>query len=182
MDRNQTLVINLIGGPCSGKSTIAAELFARLKKMGIHCELCTEYIKDRIYEENKTIAHNQIAIFGMEHYGMMNKIGKVQVIIHDGSLINNIQYNFENNEEFNNLIVAEYHRFNNLDFFIKRGNIEFENYGRIHTYEQSIQIDEEIKQCYKKYGAKYIEVESRDAVDKMIPIILDRIKELPKGE
>ena len=41
----ETLVINLIGGPCSGKSTIAAELFARLKKMGIHCELVSEYIK-----------------------------------------------------------------------------------------------------------------------------------------
>ena len=174
--RSQTLVINLIGGPCSGKSTIAAELFARLKKMGVHCELCTEYIKDRIYEENNTIAHNQIAIFGMEHYNMMTKIGKVDVLIHDGSLLNNIQYNFENNQEFNNLIVAEYKKFNNLDFFIKRGNIEFENYGRIHTYEQSIKIDEEIKQCYQKYGAKYIEVESRDAVDKIIPIVLKQIK------
>ena len=34
MNYKETLVINLIGGPCSGKSTIAAELFARLKKNG----------------------------------------------------------------------------------------------------------------------------------------------------
>lgn len=169
---DNTLVINLIGGPCSGKSTIAAELFARLKKMGIKCELCTEYIKDRIYEENKTISKNQIAIFGMEHYGLMVKLGKVEVIIHDGSLLNNIQYNYENNEAFNNLIINEYFKFNNLDFFIKRGNIEFENYGRIYTYEQSLKIDEEIKSCYHQYGAKFIEVESRDAVDKIIPIVL----------
>ena len=40
----ETLVINLIAGPCSGKSTISAELFARLKKMGVKCELVTEYI------------------------------------------------------------------------------------------------------------------------------------------
>ena len=100
-DRKQTLVINLIGGPCSGKSTISAELFARLKKMGVKCELCTEYIKERIYEENKTIANNQIALFGMEHYALMNKIGKVDVLIHDGSLINNIQYN--NKRLFNHL-------------------------------------------------------------------------------
>ena len=44
----KTIVINLIGGPCSGKSTVAAELFARLKKMGIKTELVSEYIKDRI--------------------------------------------------------------------------------------------------------------------------------------
>ena len=87
-----TLVINLIGGPCSGKSTVSAELFARLKKMGIHCELVSEYIKDRIYEENKTMPKNQIAIFGMEHYNISTKIGKVDVIVHDGSFLNNIIY------------------------------------------------------------------------------------------
>ena len=179
-DRKQTLVINLIGGPCSGKSTISAELFARLKKMGVKCELCTEYIKERIYEENKTIANNQIALFGMEHYALMNKIGKVDVLIHDGSLINNIQYNYENNEEFNALIITEYRKFNNLDFFIKRGNIEYETYGRIHNYEQALKIDEEIKRYYDKYNAKYIDVESRDAVDKMIPYILHRLDEMKK--
>ena len=172
----ETLIINLIGGPCSGKSTISAELFARLKKMGIKTELVSEYIKDRIYEENKTMPNNQIAIFGMEHYNISNKLGKVDVIVHDGSFLNNILYNKESNKEFNDLIISEYHKFNNLDFFIKRGNIEFENYGRIHTYEQSLQIDEKIKNIYKESQAEYIEVESRDAVDKIIPIVLKKLE------
>jgi nicotinamide riboside kinase len=171
----ETLVINLIGGPCSGKSTVAAELFARLKKMGIKTELVSEYIKDRIYEENKTMPNNQIAIFGMEHYNISNKLGKVEVIVHDGSFINNILYKKEDNQEFDNLIVSEYHKFNNLDFFIKRGNIEFEDYGRIHNYEQSLELDEKIKQLYNNCGADFIEVESRDAVDKIIPIVLKKI-------
>ena len=173
---NKTLVINLIGGPGSGKSTISAELFARLKKMGIKTELVSEYIKDRIYEENKTMPNNQIAIFGMEHYNISNKLGKVDVIVHDGSFLNNILYNKESNKEFNDLIVSEYHKKNNLDFFIKRGNIEFESYGRIHTYEQSLQIDEKIKNIYKESQAEYIEVESRDAVDKIIPIVLKKLE------
>jgi nicotinamide riboside kinase len=167
-----TLIINLIGGPCSGKSTVSAELFARLKKMGIHCELVSEYIKDRIYEENKTIPNNQIAIFGMEHYNISNKIGKVDVIIHDGSFINNILYKKGDNPEFDKLIISEYHKFWNLDFFIKRGNIEFEDYGRIHNYEQSLELDNKIKDLYTMADAKFIEVESRDAVDKIIPIVL----------
>ncbi len=172
---SNTLVINLIGGPCSGKSTIAAELFARLKKMGIKTELVPEYVKDRIYEENQTITKHQIAIFGMEHYNISNKIGKVDVIVHDGSFINNILYKSEENKEFDNLIVSEYHKFNNLDFFVKRGNIEFEDYGRIHNYEQSLKLDEQIKELYKQSKAEYIEVESRDAVDKIIPIILKKL-------
>lgn len=173
----ETLVINLIGGPCSGKSTIAAELFARLKKMGVHCELVSEYIKDRIYEENQTMSKNQIAIFGMEHYNISNKLGKVDVIVHDGSFINNIIYKTEKNKYFDDLIISEYKRFWNLDFFIKRGNIEFETYGRIHNLKQSKELDKTIKETYDSYKLSYIEVESRDAVDKIIPIVLKEINQ-----
>lgn len=172
-----TLVINLIGGPCSGKSTVAAELFARLKKMGVHCELVSEYIKDRIYEENKTMPSNQIAIFGMEHYNISTKLGKVDVIVHDGSFLNNIIYKVGDNKEFDDLIISEYKKFKNLDFFIKRGNIEFEDYGRIHNLKQSKELDKIIKETYERYGLSYTEVEARDAVDKMIPIILKKLNE-----
>lgn len=179
MDRKQTLIINLIGGPCSGKSTVAAELFARLKKMGVHCELVPEYIKERIYEENKTIPKHQLSIFGMEHYSIWNKIGKVDVIVHDGSFINNTSalYNCEDNPEFDNLIISEYKKFNNLDFFIKRGNIEFEDYGRIHNLKQSKELDKIIKETYTNYGLSFIEVEARDAVDKIVPIVLKKLEE-----
>lgn len=184
MDYKQTLVINLIGGPCSGKSTVAAELFARLKKMGVHCELVSEYIKERIYEDNKTIVGSQIPIFGMEHYSITNKIGKVDCIVHDGSFINNTSdlYNPEYNPEFDTLIVSEYKKFTNLDFFIKRGNIEFEDYGRIHNLKQSKELDKRIKETYDKYGLEFIEVESRDAVDKIIPYVLKKLESMKSGE
>jgi hypothetical protein len=178
MYNKDTLVINLIAGPCSGKSTVSAELFARLKKMNVSCELVPEYIKDRIYEENNTITKDQIALFGMEHYGLTTKLGKVKVIIHDGSFLNNIIYNNENNPELEQLVISEYFKFNNLDFFIKRGNIEFQTYGRIHNLQQSLALDDNIKSVYKKCGVKYIEVDAGDAVDKMIPIILEKLKEI----
>ena len=178
----KTLIINLIGGPGCGKSTIAAGLFARLKKMGVTCELVTEYIKERIYEENQTMPYNQIAIFGNQHYAINNKIGKVECIIQDGSFLNNELYMKENtgqdNPEFFSLLVSEYKKFINLDFFIDRGTIPFETYGRIHNREQSLDLDNKIKALYNKYGLTYISVESRDAVDKMIPIILNKIEEL----
>lgn len=43
-----TSVINLIGGPGSGKSTTAAGLFFRMKSMGVRCELVTEYAKELV--------------------------------------------------------------------------------------------------------------------------------------
>ena len=50
--------------------------------------------------------NNQIAIFGMEHYNIITKIGKVDVIVHDGSFINNIIYKNEDNPEFDKLIIS----------------------------------------------------------------------------
>lgn len=178
MYNNNTIIINLIAGPCSGKSTVSAELFARLKKMNIPCELVPEYVKDRIYEENKTIIEDQITLFGMEHYGLKTKLGKVKVVIHDGSLLNNIMYNNEPNPELEQLVISEYFKFNNLDFFIQRDNIEFESYGRIHNLEQSLTLDNTIRSVYSNCGAKYIEVNIKNAVNEMIPIILEKLKEL----
>ena len=120
---------------------------------------------------------NQIAIFGMEYYNISNKLGKVDVIVHDGSFINNIIYKTEENKYFDDLIISEYKRFWNLDFFIKRGNIEFETYGRIHNLKQSKELDKTIKETYDSYELSYIEVESRDAVDKIIPIVLKEINQ-----
>ena len=34
MENNKVIVINLMGGPGSGKSTAASDIFYRLKKMG----------------------------------------------------------------------------------------------------------------------------------------------------
>lgn len=176
MSDNKTLIINIIGGPCSGKSTVSAELFARLKKMGVKCELVPEYIKERIYEENNTIKTNQIALFGNEVYSLDNKIRKVDLIVHDGSLLNNIIYDLDDDKEFHKFVAYKYHTYNNLDFFLDRGSIPFETYGRIHNKQQSLELDKKIKDTYHQVGAKYIEVESRDAVDKMIPAILGYLK------
>ena len=63
-----------------------------------------------------------------------------------------------------------------MDFFIKRGNIEFETYGRIHNLEQSLELDNIIKETYNKYNLPFIEVEARDAVDKIIPIIFKQLE------
>lgn len=40
-----TTLINLWGGPGSGKSTTAAGVFCELKQRGVSCELITEYVK-----------------------------------------------------------------------------------------------------------------------------------------
>lgn len=46
------IVINLFGAPGAGKSTLAADIFSKLKRRQVKCELITEFAKDCVYEGN----------------------------------------------------------------------------------------------------------------------------------
>ena len=61
------IVINLTGGPGTGKSTLCAQLFYLLKSQDIDVEMATEYVKDLVFEESFKKIENQIYIFGKQH-------------------------------------------------------------------------------------------------------------------
>lgn len=48
----KTLVVNLFGGPGTGKSTLSANIFARLKMDGVDVEMAPEYVKEVVWEES----------------------------------------------------------------------------------------------------------------------------------
>lgn len=175
---SNTIVINLIAGPCAGKSTAAAQLFSELKKTGMSVEYLQEPIKQHIYEDHRGILTHQIALFGEQLYKLDSLINKVDCVVQDGSLLFNALYDQTNNQLFKSLVIQEYHRFRNLDFFLNRGDIQFQEYGRIHTYEESLELDKRIKDLYNFANATYIDVNSITAVDE----ILNHISALGKTE
>ena len=78
-----TKVINLFGGPCSGKSTTAAGLFYQLKKKHIKCELVREYIKDWAWDGRVPSQFDQPYIAGKQMKYESSKYGKVDYIVTD---------------------------------------------------------------------------------------------------
>lgn len=64
----KTLLVNLMGGPSTGKSTVCAMIFARLKRMGVDCEMALEYAKDVVWEEGFRKLSNQIYVFGKQYH------------------------------------------------------------------------------------------------------------------
>ena len=71
----KTIVCNLFGPPGAGKSTLAAYVFAKLKMMGVNCELVTEFAKDKVWEKNNEALSNQIYIFAKQYYRMSRCTG-----------------------------------------------------------------------------------------------------------
>ena len=55
----KTIVINLIGSPGTGKSTLASELFSKMKWKGHDVELVSEYAKELIHDAFKDDTREQ---------------------------------------------------------------------------------------------------------------------------
>lgn len=116
-------VINLYGGPGSGKSTGAAYVFARLKMAGVNCELVNEFAKQLVWEDRQKAFTDQFYIFAKQHHRLHIINGEVDVAIVDSPLLLNILYGRVNNncpECFYELVRHANSKFDNLNFFIDR--------------------------------------------------------------
>lgn len=168
---SNTIFINLVGGPGCGKTTTAAALFSELKKTPMKVEFLREPIQHHIYENNTLMMSNQIPLFGEDLLQIYSLDGKVDIVIRDTSLLNNIVYDREDNSLFHALVIQEYKKLRNIDFFINRGSIPFEEYGRIHNYEESVALDQRIIDVYRFANVPLIEVNVETAVDEILDYI-----------
>lgn len=170
----QTLVINLIGGPGSGKSTCASGIFYQLKKLGINCELALEFAKDKVWEESIKILDDQLYVFGKQYHKLFRLNGKVDVIITDSPLLISILYNKTPSEYFDKLVVEQYHTFNNLLFFIKRAE-NYQTEGRLQTKDESMVLDYTMKHILLTNDIEYDEVSCENAVDYIVDIVKTKL-------
>lgn len=139
-----TIIVNLVGGPCCGKSTTAAGLFAKMKLHSTQkVEIVTEVIKDYVYDENKMAMQDQVLITAQQNHRLFRLNGKVDFVVSDASLLNGIVYN-DFYDDINNVssIFAHvlYHNYNNEVFLLPR-KPEYDQYGRTQTLEEAKEID-----------------------------------------
>ena len=83
----KTKVINLYGGPSTGKSTIAAGTFFDFKTNKISCELVREFVKDWAYDGKKIERRHQIKLFAEQAEREGCTYGKVEWVVTDSPLI-----------------------------------------------------------------------------------------------
>ena len=56
-----TLIVNLFGGPGTGKSTLMARIFSELKVQGYDCEMVTEDLLESNEINYYTVNNNDLA-------------------------------------------------------------------------------------------------------------------------
>lgn len=178
MGDNKTIIVNLFGGPGSGKSTTAAGLFHKLKIDGINCELVTEFAKHITWKEDFNTLKNQIYVFAKQHDRMFHLKGKVDVIITDSPIIMGLSYcNWDlMSRSFEQLVVDEFNKNDvvNVNYFINRVK-EYNPSGRSQTEEEAKEKDKHIKTLLNKYNVSFGSIDGDEkAVDSLFDVIFKK--------
>jgi len=179
-----TLILELYGGPGTGKSTTAAGLFYKLKSLGIDCELVREYAKDLVWEERKLEFDNQFIIFGKQLKKIVSCYGKVDILITDSPLLlGGYYFKVNKNSGYSQEVIKALMKetaaqFNSEHIFLQRAK-KYNPNGRLQTESEAKNIDHEIKGYLDDLGISYsIVVADETVIDNLLALIKNLKPEL----
>ena len=152
-------IINLFGEPGAGKSALAAYIFYRLKIMGYNCEICTEFAKDMVYENNINALGNQSYVFGQQLQRMNRLKNNVDIIITDSPLFLCGLYIKEDDiaNNFFNLVYDIFNSFDNYNYLLKRAH-SYVHDGRLQDENGAEKIRNELIVALNHYKVPYEEI------------------------
>lgn len=171
-----TTVINLYGGPCSGKSTQAAGLFYAMKQQGYNVELVNEFAKEVVWEGNVPMLKDQLWVLAHQHRKLVRLKDKVDYIITDSPVLLSIAYRgIYDGPMYSDLIdqlaLECYSMYNNINVFLNRPT-DFVDSGRAQDELTSEQIDKHIIKILNDYSVNYTQFDvNKITVDRILALL-----------
>ena len=157
------IVINLFGGPSSGKTTMAAGLFRLLKTMNKKVELVQEFAKDLVWENNLGKLSDQFYVTANQNSKLHNlKSHDLDYVVTDSPILLGIAYRPDDYiKSFDNFLLDLYNSYNNFNVLVNRCT-KFEEIGRKHNIDESIALDSKIKNILDNNNLMYTSVTGND--------------------
>ena len=179
---NNSIVVNFVGGPGSGKTALCCLLFAELKMRGMKVEYVPEVAKSLVWTQQYELLNNQHYVT-MQQYEILNAVyGKVNIVVTDGPIIHGIYYNRHNSgnycdiEKVEKLILEKMKNFNNIFIHVTKGDFPYEQAGRLETEEQSNQVGKELKCILDANNLSYKCITSgRDALNDILEYVFKQL-------
>lgn len=166
--------INLYGGPSSGKSTLAAQIYADFKLKNLKVELVQEYAKELVYQNHdmrRLTEAERIIILGEQFRRERILKDSVDYLVTDSPMLLTAYFH---NYDYAIDIVKRHLKPTEFHFWVVRPK-NFEIEGRSHDEEQSKQIDKEMKQFLSEVdGIKLhlIDGSAEERLKKIVKVVL----------
>lgn len=150
-------VINFYGGAGIGKSTIAADIYSKLKRRGYKTELVGEFAKWLWYQNATDIVEDQLYLFAEQaHRTRTLARYDIDFAVCDSPLPLNIIYNREPTEAFDALVMQEFGRYDNINYLLRRNDEFLSIDGRKETdLAQAKEKDEQVVAMLDKWAVPY---------------------------
>ena len=150
-------VISLFAGPGAGKSTCAAGLFARMKRLRFSVELVTEYAKDLTYEKSFSKLSNQLHVLAEQNYRIARLQDQVEYVITDSPIPLSLIYCKPEDQHWLEPLVANlWLEYDNYAFIVKRSAAPYVKHGRNQSEEEARALDARIHELAHEYGAEIV--------------------------
>ena len=157
-----TKVVNFIGAPSVGKSTMSSLVYAEMKMLHKSVEIVPEVAKWLIYKDQIEKLNDQYFVSSKQYKQVKALDGKIEYVIGDSGIISGLYYNraYSNNmsdiSKTEQMILSKNNEFQNIYIFIEKNtDFAYENEGRIHTEEQSNIIQLELKEMLNELNLPY---------------------------
>jgi len=155
------LVVHFIGGPGSGKTTLAAELFVELKKRHVTTEFLQEYAKQLVWQGMWSKLNDQYLV-SSKYWDSIEAlhVPEMQVVVLDSSPIFGMWHNAHNPKNVSDrrktdaMIKERFTQHRALLIYLVRGSHVYESEGRMETEREAREMDYWLVRAAKRVGAK----------------------------
>jgi len=174
-----TRVINFFAGPSAGKTTNALGLASYLKTRRKDILYIPEFAMQAVVQGRLQTLEDQLYILGKQAHKLYDAKDHFEYVVTDAPLFLMLYYMKDANKKFvdgtrwketlADLVIQTFDQYDNYTYFVDRGDREFRQMGRIHNFQQSVQIDGELRKIASTNGIPYTQINNwNDVVSDLV--------------
>lgn len=176
---SEKYVINLFGGPGTGKTTLATYLFSLLKEKGCSVEYSSEFAKELVYGEQWRSLEVQPYVFGTQICRLELALKDVEIVVTDSPILLSLVYTPKRWQlpSFKRTIIDMFSLYNNINFLLKPLRCEaYSTTGRMQTYEESLSIQSKIRSSLLDNGFEFTQLTNQGLLENS-RLIMEKLNE-----